>query len=325
MVALESPDYSFDLDDMRWLHHLREEGYCVVRSVASKADIDEAKDLLWHDITAAHGALRGAPSTWGGFWLSRTGLMAHLAQSLGAWFVRGLPGIKTTFERVWATDDLLVSMDSVIAWRPWQLDESWRPQTEGLHIDQNPFNKPQLECVQGMMPLIDVTERSGGLEVVPRSHGDEARALLRQRYRWGGDWCPLDNDDPMTACGRLLLASAGDLILWDSRTVHGGMVGHGASAGACAGVCAGAGTDGETEGDREGEEIQLARLSVAVSMTPRKLASEEVLSLRRAGFAAGESFNHCPHEAGTSSGTIKRKLPRGCARFELSESQQALL
>ena len=47
--------------------------------------------------------------------------------------------------------------------------------------------------------------------------------------------------------------------------------------------------------------------------------------MRREGFEAGESFNHCPHEAGTSSGTIKRRLPRACARAELNEAQRALL
>ena len=301
--------YSFDLDDLRWVQYLRDEGYCVVRGAASKAEVEESKTLLWRDIEAAHGAVRGAPQTWGGFWLNARGLLAHLAQSTGAWCVRGLPGVKAAFERVWATRDLLVSMDSVIAWRPWQLDESWRPQTEGLHIDQNPFTKPNFECVQGMVPLIDVTERSGGLQVVPKSHFEDERAIFRERYHWGGDWCPLDSDDPMQARGVLLLATAGDLILWDSRTVHGGLVGTG---------CAG------DDGDRV-EETELARLSVTVAMTPRERASKKVQTLRRAGFAAGESFNHCPHEAGTSSGTIKRKLPRACSRVELSELQQALL
>ena len=50
-----------------------------------------------------------------------------------------------------------------------------------------------------------------------------------------------------------------------------------------------------------------------------------MLRLRRAGFEAGESFNHVPHEAGTSSGTIRRRLPRACARAALAEAQQALL
>ena len=297
--------YCFDLADPRWAQHLHDEGYCVLRGVASQEDVEQATALLWRDMEAAHGAMRGRPETWGGYWLSATGIMAHLAQSAGAWYVRGLPGVKAAFERVWARADLLVSMDAVLAWRPWRLEPSWKPRTEGLHIDQNPLLKPQLECVQGMMPLMDVTERSGGLQVVPRSHSEEARVELRGRYAgWGWDWCPLHCDDPMTARAVLLLASAGDLILWDSRTVHGGVVG----------------TDG---GD--GAQKELARLSVTVAMTPRERASEQVQSLRRAGFAAGESFNHCPHEAGTSSGTIKRRLPRACARVELSEAQRALI
>ena len=32
---------------------------------------------------------------------------------------------------------------------------------EGLHLDQNPFAKPDRCCVQGMVPLLDVTEASG--------------------------------------------------------------------------------------------------------------------------------------------------------------------
>merc|ERR1719390_131282 len=119
-------------------------------------------------------------------------------------------------------------MDTVIAWRPWHVEKSWRPQTEGLHLDQNPFTKPQLDCVQGMMPLMDVTEATGGLEVVPGSHNAAAKAAYKEMYpdmARRGDWCPLDQDDPLQGQGVLLVASAGDLILWDSRTVHGGVVG----------------------------------------------------------------------------------------------------
>jgi hypothetical protein len=35
----------------------------------------------------------------------------------------------------------------------------------GLHLDQNPFAKPGFECVQGMMPLLPVTDEVGGLQV----------------------------------------------------------------------------------------------------------------------------------------------------------------
>ena len=42
-----------------------------------------------------------------------------------------------------------------------------------------------------------------------------------------GDWCPLNALDPLYHDAILLTADPGDLILWDSRTIHGGRVGTG--------------------------------------------------------------------------------------------------
>ena len=77
------------------------------------------------------------------------GLIPSLAQSQGAWFVRGVPKVKKSFASIWKTSDLITSMDCVIAWRPWWKNKFWKPNTEGLHLDQNPFSKPNLETVQG--------------------------------------------------------------------------------------------------------------------------------------------------------------------------------
>ena len=68
-TGLEPQAYRFDLHDPRWAQHLRDEGYCVVSGVASDAEVEQSKALLWRDLEAAHGAARGAPETWGGFWL----------------------------------------------------------------------------------------------------------------------------------------------------------------------------------------------------------------------------------------------------------------
>lgn len=85
----------------------------------------------------------------------------------------------------------------------------------------------------------------------------------------------------MLGCKPILLkAKAGDLILWDSRTLHGGRVGTtGASGG---------GVDGAME---------LARIAVPVCMTPRALASKAVQRSRHQGYRQGNTFNHWPHEA----------------------------
>jgi ectoine hydroxylase-related dioxygenase (phytanoyl-CoA dioxygenase family) len=196
-------------------------------------------------------------------------------------------------------------MDCVLLWRPWWVDSKWKPSTEGLHLDQNPFNKPGLECIQGMVPLLPVTDASGGLQVVPDSNLEAAKVALKRAHphlRNSGDWCPCD-DYELQQKAILLHAEPGDLILWDGRTVHGGLVG--------TGKC-----DDTTE---------LARLSVTVNMTPRSWASDLVLQRRQQGFKKGENFNHVPHESGTSNGTVRAPIRRDFRPPQLTDAQLALL
>jgi len=301
----------FDLkDSKKWLKHLQERGYVVLKSVASIEDVETAKGLLWHDIELLTGATRENMDTWEfasstSEFASTTGLYGDLAQSTGAWFIRGLADIKRAFGMIWGTvdcpeEDLLVSMDAVILWRPWWIKREWLPKTEGLHLDENPFRPPRtwgphphLDCVQGMVPLLPVTRETGGLEVVPCSHEGAKKDELRKRYpKWTdkGDFCVLLGSDPMQEGERLLLlAQPGDLILWDSRTVHGGRVGTQTIQNACG--C-----------------NQLARMTVNVAMTPRMLAGPRSERERREGFLRGKPFTHRPH-ARTTSGQCPGQFP----------------
>ena len=162
-----------------------------------------------------------------------------------------------------------------------------------------------------MVPLCRVTPEVGGLQVVPKSHtdGERLRTALPHLASYD-DWCPLPRSFVKDRDAMLLLAEAGDLIIWDSRTVHGALVGKGG--------------DGTMSGGNS-SSTQLARLSVMVSMTPRARASKEVLAARAEGFFTGKrSFNHVPHEAGTSSGTVHATVSdyKPC---ESSEAQLSLL
>lgn len=160
-----------------------------------------------------------------------------------------------------------------------------------------------------MVPLLPVTPAIGGLVVIPDSHhGPIKDKLLAEctQLKNCGDWCPL----PSTRYGRgdelLLEAQPGDLILWDSRTVHGGRVGYG-------------------DFDAPEWKEDLVRLSVTVSMTARARASEECLRLRRKGFEEGRCFNHTPHEAGTSSGTVHAPIDPTYVPSMLTPEQEVLL
>eukprot|EP00746_Dinoflagellata_sp_MGD_P166697 gnl/MRDRNA2_/MRDRNA2_96772_c0_seq1.p1 gnl/MRDRNA2_/MRDRNA2_96772_c0~~gnl/MRDRNA2_/MRDRNA2_96772_c0_seq1.p1 ORF type:complete len:321 (+),score=65.01 gnl/MRDRNA2_/MRDRNA2_96772_c0_seq1:98-1060(+) len=309
-LQVERPWYVFDLsDDANWLKHLRDHGFVVLRGVASGDQVCNAKGLLWDAICERFGdTKRDDPDTWNNFRLGQAGIVPWLAQSAGAWAVRGWPGVKQAFARIWETEDLIVSMDSVLLWRPWWVQSEWRPSTEGLHLDQNPFNKVALECIQGMVPLLPVTDHSGGLQVVPDSHLDKEKSEFKKRHlhmRSSGDWCPCDDED-LKQRAILLHAAPGDLVLWDARTVHGGLVG--------TGQCR-----------DETTAAELARLSVTVSMTPRAWAGELVLEQRRKGFNRGESFNHVPHESGSSNGTVRAPVRRDFQPPVLTDAQRALL
>ena len=152
-----------------------------------------------------------------------------------------------------------------------------------LHMDQNPFKKIGRHCIQGMIPFLDVTEDIGGLKLVPKSHSDEIQEQIRkersilQRILSSGDFVKVDDAkyDPEAI---VVEAKAGDLILWDSRVIHGSRVGP---------------TTLQPGGG-------LARCTGLVCMTPRARASQEVLNKREAAFQSGAGFTHWPHEAVTS-------------------------
>jgi hypothetical protein len=316
--------HRFDIGDPAWQSHLAEKGFCAIKGVADEDQLVTGRALFWDDIEESNPTVRRDDAeTWRSqprgssastpehkrWMLSSTGLVSgSLAQGAGAWHVRGLPLIKQAFAQIWGDEDLIVSMDCALIWRPWvgRSDCGVLPRTEGLHLDQNPYSKPEFECVQGMVPLYDVTPGTGGLAVVPGSHSGKDKDWCK-RFAGYGDWCPLPHDDPMQGMEQLVVAAAGDLILWDARTVHGGVVGPGEETTA---------VDGTPE---------LARLTQTVSMVPRLRASEACLKARRDGFEAGITFNHSPHEAGGSSGTVYSKRRKGFTPPELTPKQAALL
>ena len=308
-AVLQSIEVRFDRADVSgWQTHLNEEGYAVVSGALGPGAVAETVDQIWSSIeTAFEGVKQHDSATWKAWRLDGRGFITSaIAQGQGAWSVRGNPDIKQVFAHIWQTDELLVSMDAMIMWKPWWQNPDWLPKTEGLHLDQNPFNKPDLCCVQGMLVLEDILQEVGGLQVVPQSHLPEAKArLMRKRpvLKHAGDWCVLGDPSPSQPQPRLVMAKAGDLILWDSRTVHGGVVGAGLAA--------------------DSEAQRLPRLAVPVCMTPRAWATQEALEERLQAFDEGSVLSHWPHEtAGTGGHKVGSIVFRP---IELTSEQRALL
>lgn len=288
-AVMDMPEFELD-DTAAWLQHLETTGAVRLRGVLRPADVANVKSLFWDWLESlGGGAQRDQPETWTdanfpglldkGFFCTRGG-----GQCKAAWAIRGNRRVHRVFAEIWRTGDLLTSFDTFIGWRPWwrvgKAAVASRPRTEGIHCDQNPHTKPGLMCVQGMVPLQPVTRGVGGLCVVPGSHMEGVQSRLRELFpaTTSDDWLPLETKypkDELNLCGELIEANPGDMILWDSRALHGGYVGPGSKIGAL-------------------DKCELARLSFAVCMLPRGDASQENLQKRLRLVEAGNTTTHWP-------------------------------
>jgi len=313
---MEQANYRFDVKDFgSWVPFLQSDGYAVLSGVANPEEVQTAINLFWELFETEFDIKRNDYSTWEKWSTDQRGIVLHVPtmQGKGAWYIRGLPNVKFAYSKIWNDEDLIVSMDSLLLWKPWWINSKWYPRTEGLHVDQNYMSKPHLDCVQGMLALYDVTEEIGGLEVVPKSHLEEARNdfiafYKEENLRHAPDFVRIPRGNKMQGTGKLLLAKSGDLIIWDSRTVHGGKVGT---------------LKQNTILDKTtipSDQVKLARLTMTVNMTPRKKASQDVLEERKTGFEKGCGFNHCPHEPNITTRAKGTHTP-----IQLSPAQLALL
>lgn len=301
--------FSIDAERQELLRHLEEEGYAVVAEVADAEAVGRAKSLMWDFLEALPntGVRRGDVRTWGNpaDWIpSPTNGIINgfgFGQSDFMWFLRLLPRVKAAFEAIWRTEDLLVSFDGGNAFRPWRYDASWLTRGGWYHMDQNATRPGSIGrvCVQGLVTLTDVTADTGGLVVVPRSHRHHGELCKRSGIPPGiHDFVMVRSDDPVLSEGaKLVCARAGDLLLWDSRTVHCNtpaltalvprpQVGH-ASGPAAAGALQPEGVDGTWE---------LLRQAGYVCMTPAAWAPDSVLRERQEAFVHGISTSHWPHK-----------------------------
>lgn len=271
----------FDAEE-NFIPHLQEHGYVVLKNVANEETLEQSLNLFWNELASlGSGIERDDVSTWvdenwpgyfdRGFFNSH-----NLPQTEASWMLRSLPKIKQAFAKIWNTEDLLTSMDIMIGYRPWFVNENIEcPFVEPLHRDQA-TNKKGFHCVQGMLILKDVMPEIGGLQIVPGTNSPEYQDRFAKDYRSGSDWVPLRESDPLRVnnMGQLVLAKAGDFILWDSRTIHGGYVGPGLPA------------DAEVDG--------LVRLCQTICMMPSNLSSSGNIRDRKLMFKKGRPTTHWP-------------------------------
>jgi ectoine hydroxylase-related dioxygenase (phytanoyl-CoA dioxygenase family) len=104
-------------------------------------------------------------------------------------------------------------------------DKSIKQSRPWPHVDQSP-DRPKLECVQGILNLAPNGPKDGGLVVLQKSHS-LSREFFEQNLKTSSpaDWFRFhDNQvkwfEKKGCTWKKVCADAGDLILWDSRTIH---------------------------------------------------------------------------------------------------------
>lgn len=323
----------FDADDPEMASYFKEHGYVVIKNVANEEERATAIGLFWDLCEQMRPEIkRTDPSTWAdAYWVAdqSVGVMSGygIGQSPFMWYTRTLPKVKKAFERIWATDDLLVSFDGCGVFRPPEYDPKWRTHGAWYHIDQNCYKRPGMHAVQGLVNYFPSGPGDGGFVVVPKSPHMIDAAF--EKYpgicsKTSGDFVRMFPDyffwkDARTAVKRdannrydllpvKLVVEAGDMILWDSRTIH------------CNHPVTKDSSDPEAA-------TRLKRLTGYVCMTPARLAQnqEQLVKYRIYAFQKGITTTHWPHEF-YPSWVGRDKIPGvGASSVKLTPEQSTLI
>ncbi|CAK7235065.1 hypothetical protein SCUCBS95973_009144 [Sporothrix curviconia] len=217
-----------------WLADLHRDGYAVIKGAipADRAKAYQKKAFDWLQ-SFGHDELDLAnPETW-----VHDNLPVHgkvntfttygVVHERFMWEARQEPAILQAFAKIWGTDQLLASFDALNITLPNRRDV--KPNGAWPHVDQSPY-KEGMHCVQGIINLSHAGPSDGSLMVFPGSHKlvKELFATQLPKSEWSTEDYYLFKDEHMEwfaskgMQAKKVLAEPGDLILWDSRTVHWG-------------------------------------------------------------------------------------------------------
>eukprot|EP01087_Luapelamoeba_hula_P024690 TRINITY_DN9496_c1_g1_i1.p1 TRINITY_DN9496_c1_g1~~TRINITY_DN9496_c1_g1_i1.p1 ORF type:complete len:316 (-),score=43.19 TRINITY_DN9496_c1_g1_i1:1092-2006(-) len=225
------PRFASD-DPAAYLEYLDANGYVVIADVLSPDQLHTGRSLAWDFIESRpqNKAQRNDPLTWTDElgWPDPYGNGIIVGDGAGhcefQWFVRGVPAVQQVYKNIWNTEELITSFDGFCMFRPAEYNESWRTGTGWYHIDQNGNTKPDKMCVQGFVNFYDAGLTDGGLCVVPKSPTIFKTLFEDPDYVKMGDFVRMKESVWTKEAAELrpikVCAKAGDMVLWDSRTIH---------------------------------------------------------------------------------------------------------
>ena len=155
-------------------------------------------------------------------------------------------------------------------------------------MDQHPIHKPDSCGIQGLVNLLPVTEATGGNVLVAHSHKhfpnhyrNNTTCFYKERMKEVGtdDWLEVDPTDTVILKPKHVISCLlrpGDVLLWDSRTVH----------------CSNPGIIESEMPEFCQESCGLIRAGVLVSMVPADRVSPRVMQQRIEAVHQSQTLTH---------------------------------
>ncbi len=280
-------------------------GVAVIPNVLNNTEIKALQNGMWDILETLTNKFdtpidRKDNKTWKSFYdllPLHSMLLQHykVGHHQSVWNVRQNPKVVDVFAKIWNVkpEELLVSFDGCsihlppeITGRGWYRGNSW------LHTDQS-YTRNTKECIQGFVTAYDINDGDASLTVLEKSHKLHKSFASQFGITDTSDWYKL-NDKEMKfyldkGCKRTCVkATAGSLILWDSRTIHCG------------------------QEPTKGRAKQNYRFVVYVCQTPRSKATSNNIVKKQKAFNDMRMTTHWPHKIKlfpTSPRTYGAELP----------------
>jgi len=209
-----------------------------------------------------------------------------------SWDLRQNEQIVDIFAKLWncKMDELLVSFDGLsfsvppeVTRKGWWTGKTW------FHTDQS-YLRNDFECVQSWITALDVNDGDATLTIMESSHLYRKEFVTKFNATGKSDWYMLDKDEEQfyldKGCSYAKIkCPKGSMVFWDSRTIHCGA---------------------EPMSDRANVNF---RAIVYLCYTPRVLACEDNIVLKRNAANNINSTSHWPHKVKIFPDKPKKKKP----------------
>lgn len=209
---------------------LEKKGWAVVPSLFSPAECDQLLADQWACFDAASDS-RLNPHWSKEEWarMKADDLPPHQHGIMTGWRINHCEPVRRVrrdrrclfvFASLYGTDQLCGSMDRINFKFPGRTYRSVKPWP---HVDQNPRRLGRV-TVQSYVTMMDAPEDAPGNRLYEGSHAIFAEHWAYRRTTDAGDWTTLDAQEAATLEQTCPLVKPvlhkGDMLLWDSRTVH---------------------------------------------------------------------------------------------------------